>query len=124
MSSESSPFLGQLGKSAQARRKHHRYAYEAPVIYRQFGAANSGSMRNLSEGGVKVELPELFPPGTPLDLLISLGERFVRADAKVVWSQESPHKATTSHPHSLKFTWLEHQDQLKLKFFIAEAFRG
>lgn len=67
------------------------------------------------------EFPERFPCGTQLNLLISLGEGFVRADATVAWSQESPPESATSHPHGLEFTWLELQHRLSLKAFIAEV---
>ncbi|MFQ5658400.1 MAG: PilZ domain-containing protein [Candidatus Methylomirabilales bacterium] len=106
---------------ARVQRKHPRYAYDAPVIYRRLGPANTGRIRTLSEGGLMAEFPELLPRGTHLDLLISLREGFVRADATVAWSQESPPESATSHPHGLEFTWLELQHRLSLKAFIAEV---
>jgi hypothetical protein len=36
-----------------------------------------------------VELSEPFPPGTPLDVFISLTGKSIRAEAKVIWSQNS-----------------------------------
>lgn len=115
---ENKVFRNQWG--AKVQRKYPRYAYEAPVIYRRLGPANTGRIRTLSQGGLMVEFPERFPRGTQLDLLISLRENFVRAEAKVAWSQESPSNTVTSHPHGLEFTWVELQHQLSLKAFITE----
>ncbi len=119
-----------LNEESQARRKHPRYPYDAPVSYRRLGPDNTGRIRNLSEGGLMVELPELFPPKTQLALLLPVGETSIRAEAQVVWSggsppeQASPHDATTSNPHGLKLTRLELQDRLNLELFIAKAFGG
>ncbi len=66
------------------------------------------------------EFPELFPPGTPLTLLIPPGERFIRAMAEVVWSKEFPDAAGIANRHGLKFTNLTLQDRLALKLFLAE----
>lgn len=114
-------FRNQWG--AKVQRKYPRYAYDAPVIYRRLGPANTGRIRTLSQGGLMVEFPEQFPRGTQLDLLVSLRESFVRADARVAWSQESSSETASSHPHGLEFTWVDLQHQLSLKAFITQVDR-
>ncbi|MFQ5848038.1 MAG: PilZ domain-containing protein [Candidatus Methylomirabilales bacterium] len=109
------------GEKMEEKRKHPRYAFSAPMMYREIGPVNAGRIHNLNEGGVMVALAERFPLGTPLELLIFLGERSVRAQAEVVSSQDPFPEAPTSYPHRLKFTRLDFQDQLTLELFIAAA---
>ena len=106
------------------QRRHHRYPYDAPVILRHLEPDKAGRIRNISEGGLMVELPELFPPRTPLALFIRLGEKSVRTEAEVVWSQEFPDPAGTSYRHGLKITQLELQDRLILELFTAKELGG
>jgi hypothetical protein len=68
-----------------------------------------------------VELPELLPPGTALDIDITLGERSIHAEVEVVWSRNS---SDTLYPHGCKFTRLELQDRLTLAVFIAKTYGG
>jgi hypothetical protein len=68
-----------------------------------------------------VELPELVPPGTALDLDISLGERSIHAEVEVVWSQDALH---ASYAHGCKFIRLELQDRLTLAVFLAKGYGG
>ncbi|MFQ5847127.1 MAG: PilZ domain-containing protein [Candidatus Methylomirabilales bacterium] len=106
------------------RRRHRRYSYDGSVTYRRLGPEAPGRIRNLSEGGLMVELPELLPPGTPLDLMVSLGDRAIHAEAEVVWSQDRPGNAGTSYVHGFKFVRLELQDRLTLAVFIAKVYGG
>jgi hypothetical protein len=90
MSPDSQSASRQLTKKTQQQRSHPRYAYDSPaMICRPLGPARAGWIQNLSEGGVMVELSEPFPPGTPLDVFISLTGKSIRAEAKVIWSQNS-----------------------------------
>lgn len=108
----------------EERRRHPRFAYEASLSYRQLGPNTSGRVQNLSEGGLMVELPELFPPGTSLDLVVSLGDHSIHAEGEVMWSQSPSDVSRTSYPHGLKFTRLELPDRLTLAVFIAKVFGG
>lgn len=108
----------------EERRRHPRYAYEGSLNYRRMGPSTSGRVQNLSEGGLMVELPELFPPGTSLDLVVSLGEHSIHAEGEVMWSQSPSDAPQTSYPHGLKFTRLELPDRLTLAVFIAKVFGG
>ena len=86
------------------KREHPRHTCTGQIIYRQLGPARAGSMQ--------------------LDLLIFLGERSIRAEAEVVWSQDASPEQVTSCLHRLKFTSLDLQDRLSLELFIAVAFSG
>ena len=119
-----SPSPEKAGGGNRERRRHRRYAYEGPVVYRRLGPATSGRIRNLSEGGVLVELPELFPPGTHLNLDLSLGDRSIHAQVEVAWSTDPHDPAVTSYAHGVKFTRLELQDRLSLAVFIARVYGG
>ena len=108
----------------QERRRYRRYTYDGSVNYRRLGPSTTGRIRNLSEGGLAVELPELCPPGTSLDLVISVDDRSVHAEAEVVWSQELPTTPAGSYRHGLRFTRFELQDRLTWAVFIAKTFGG
>ena len=70
-----------------------------------------------------VELSEPFPPGTPLDVFISLTGKSIRAEAKVIWSQNSDDQPHSAYRPGLEFISIEHQDKLQLEHFIAEVLR-
>ncbi len=124
MSPDSQSASRQLTKKAQQQRRHPRYAYDSPaMICRPLGPARAGWIQNLSEGGVMVELSEPFPPGTPLDVFISLTGKSIRAEAKVIWSQNSDDQPHSAYRHGLEFISIEHQDKLQLEHFIAEVLR-
>lgn len=106
------------------RRRHPRYPYDGSVTYRRLGPSTSGRIQNLSEGGLMVELPEPFALGTPLDLVISLGDHSIHAEGEVVWSQSPSDSTPPSYPHGVKFTRLELPDRLTLAVFIAKVFGG
>lgn len=108
----------------QERRRHRRYAYDGSVNYRRLGPSTTGRVRNLSEGGLLVELQEFLPPGTPLDLIIAVGEKSVRVEGEVVWSQELPPTPDGSYRHGIRFTRFELQDRLTWAVFIAKTFGG
>lgn len=89
------------------RRQHDRKAYEGLMTYRRLGPAKRGRVRNLGEGGLMVDLPELFQPGTPLTLDISLGGHWMHAETEVVWSHDRPDNE--SYSHGLRVTRLDLQ---------------
>jgi hypothetical protein len=111
-----------LEAEMQERRRHRRYTFDGSVTYRRLGPDTTGRIRNLSEGGLLVELPELLSPGTQLDLVISVDDRSVHAEAEVAWAQELPTTPAGSYRHGVKFTRFELQDRLTWAVFIAKAF--
>lgn len=113
-----------MSPSVDERRRHRRYAYDGSVVYQRLGPATPGRIRNLSEGGLLVELPELFAPGTHLDLDLSLGDRSIHARVEVAWSTDPGDPEVTSFPHGVRFTRLELQDRLSLAVFIAKVYGG
>ena len=124
MHPESQSASPQLTKKALEQRKHPRYGYDAPaMICRPLGAARAGWIHNVSEGGVMVELSEPFPPGTSLDVVISLAGKTIRAEAKVIWSQNSDDQPHPSYRHGLEFISIDHQDKVHLQHFLVEVLR-
>lgn len=103
-------------------RKHPRYPYAAPITYRELGPAKTGQLRNVSQGGLMVELPERYPPGTAFDLLIPLDQRSIHPQAEVVWSHRSADETANTYLHGLRFTRVDIQDRLTLELFMAMAF--
>lgn len=68
-----------------------------------------------------VELAEPFPPGTRLDVIISLEGKSICTEAKVIWSHNSDDKPYSPFDHGLGFTSIKRWDKLQLKHFIAQA---
>lgn len=109
----------------QRKRRHPRLVYDGPVVIsRPFGPASLGRIRNLSEGGLMVEFANQYPPGTPLDLVISLEGKSIRAEAKVVWSSGSSGQLDSAYQHGLEFTHYELGAKVQLESFIGELSCG
>lgn len=106
----------------RTERRHPRHPYTGPVAYRELGPTRMGRIRNLSQGGVMVELAELHPPGTAFDLVIHLDQRSIHPQAEVIWSQNPSDGAKRGYLHGLRFTRLDLQDRLTLELFVALAF--
>ena len=102
-------------------RRHHRYAYDGLLSYRRLGSSTPGQVRNISEGGLMVVLPEPLPPGTPLNLDLTLGEESIHAEVEVVWSINSSNGA---YPHGCKFTQLKLEGRMTLAVFIGKMNGG
>jgi hypothetical protein len=111
-------------KGGEERRRHRRYDYAGTIKYRRLGPNTGGRIRNLSEGGLLAELPELMGPGSLLDVDVGLGDRSIHAEAEVVWSQAAAETSGGSYLHGIKFTRLELQDRLTLAVFIAKVYGG
>ena len=77
--------------SHNVTRHHPRFPLRMPVLcgdpavpdHRAFG-----STRNVSRGGLLLEVPEPLVPGTRTDLFLVVGGRNARAEAMVVWTAE------------------------------------
>jgi CheY-like chemotaxis protein len=75
------------------KRRHPRFNVEIGAVCRFRGGAwqgggelrVSGLIRNLSEGGLMLELPQQHSKGTFLDISLRTGEARVHALAEVVW---------------------------------------
>lgn len=78
-----------------------------------------GSIRDLSDGGVCVRLPESMAPGTELCLRTATLFGQIAADARVVWadsSRELPRGA--SYRHGLQFLRLHPSSELPLRALL------
>jgi hypothetical protein len=67
-----------------------------------------------------VEFANQYPSGTPLELVISLEGKSIRAEAKVVWSRGSAGQPDSAYQHGLEFTYLELGAKEELKLFVGE----
>ena len=71
-----------------------RYAMTLPLIYRLAGAphqkSRAGWTRDLSERGAWLELPELLPQETRLEIRVRAPESTVEVGARVVWLRNGP----------------------------------
>ncbi|MBL9032844.1 MAG: PilZ domain-containing protein [Phycisphaerae bacterium] len=79
------------------RRKHERFsllpAYSAVEVRVPGGRRLSGHAYDVGEGGVRFELDEALPPGTPVVVRLDLPGRSggrVMATGRVVWTSDDP----------------------------------
>lgn len=97
-------------------RRHARLEVELFVIAKAISSADPswkprpqiGTAKNVSEGGLLLELSEAFPLSTYLDLLIDLGHRAIRADGEVVWVK--PTEGGQSFHHGIHLLRLDAED--------------
>jgi len=71
-----------------------RYALTLPLIYRLAGRpdqkSRAGWTRDLGERGAWLELPELLPQETRLDIRVRAPDNIVEVGARVVWLRNEP----------------------------------
>ena len=71
-----------------------RYAMTLPVIYRLVGGpdqkSRAGWTRDLSERGAWLELPELLPQETRLEIRVRAPDNTVDVGARVAWRRDEP----------------------------------
>ncbi len=82
------------------RRRFERFAtspmYTPLVVRLAGGNAREGHAYDISEGGVRFELDEPIPPGTPVEITVTLPgatpdrDRSFAAAGHVVWSRRDP----------------------------------
>lgn len=101
-------------------RQHPRLPLRMPVLCESpavGGYRTVGVTRNVSRGGLLLEVPQLLSPGTPTNLLLMMGERNARAEGVVVWSAEDQPSRM-----GLQITTLTKSDRLAWDQFL--AFQG
>lgn len=54
------------------------------------GPALMGYSGNLSQHGVMIRTPRVFPPGTRLAIELRFPDQTIRVDGEVVWAREGP----------------------------------
>ncbi|MDY0298169.1 MAG: PilZ domain-containing protein [Acidobacteriota bacterium] len=75
-----------------AKRQHARYQKNLLVNISTRGFESLGLVMNVSLQGLCIESPEMLPPGTPLSLLLAVGNYLISVDGVVVWCKENPEK--------------------------------
>ena len=93
----------------QGARADARVPLILPVLFRRRGPAPQrpglGWTRNLSAGGLCVELAERLPPGTALEVTLQTARGPIAAEAEILWAA-SPEAAGGGFPHGVRFTYL------------------
>jgi hypothetical protein len=99
----------------QAHRQFPRYLIQLPLLHKAIAPASVkagvGWTRNLSEGGVCVELSERLQPQTALHLLLRTGRGAIELEGQVAWAGE-PSGAGGGVLHGLTFVRIA-PDQLQ-----------
>lgn len=111
-------------------RRHARLEVELFVIAKVISPADPsreqhpqfGTAKNVSEGGLLLELSEALPLSTHLDLLIDLGQRAIRADGEVVWMK--PTEGGRSFHHGIHLLRLDAEDGQAWFAFLAKLERA
>ncbi len=79
----------------------------------------TGELRDLSSGGAQVWLPEQFPVGSRLAVMISIGELIFRGQARVVGV--APHPQDGNYRHNLQWVPMDPQVKATLSKIIDTA---
>jgi hypothetical protein len=85
---------GDTMDTAEPTRQFPRHPVQCPIRYRAPGVdtteLSAGWTRNLSEGGLGLELPERLPPATRLRLWLFTDEGSLAVEGQVVWEAAAP----------------------------------
>lgn len=113
------------------KRRHPRFNVEIGVICRlrrggrQAGAGRiTGLVRNLSEGGVMLELPQRCEKGAWLEIGLRTGDARLHAVGEVVWTaaSEAMRGAGQAYRHGLRFVWMDQDQRNAIRRFIVKRF--
>jgi len=113
---------------AETARQFQRHALQFPVRYLSVGADSkrllTGWTRNLSEGGVALELSERLPPATHLRVWLFTERGSLPVEGQVAWEVSGPQSAG-GILHGVAFTGLtpEQVDELRRLISPEEAER-
>jgi hypothetical protein len=112
---------------ADATRKLVRHAVQLPLVYRQSGGpghhAETGWTRDLSAGGMGLELPERLRTATPLSLRLGTALGIVRAEGQIVWAG-LPSTPTGGTPHGLLLTEIPPPHRARLQELLRALARA
>lgn len=113
------------------KRRHPRFNVEIAAICRvrsggrQAGAGRiAGLVRNLSEGGVMLELPHSCQKGAWLDISLRTSEARLHAVAEVVWTgpPETLPGMGQAYRHGLRFVWMDQEQRNTIRRFVIKRF--
>ena len=113
------------------KRRHPRFNVEIGAICRlhsrarQVGAGRiAGLIRNLSEGGVMLELSQSCEKGGWLEISLRTGDARLHAVAEVVWTgpPETVQGAGRVYRHGLRFVAMDQDQRDTIRRFIVKRF--
>lgn len=113
-----------MAEQFMIQRQFPRFPLQLPVLFRCQGEqegprAGVGTTRDLSEGGVCLELDYRYPVGTTLSLIIQGEGTNVEATARVAWAgQPSPEGHI---PHGMQFAELTPEQQEGLRKLLPQG---
>jgi DNA-binding response OmpR family regulator len=113
------------------RRRHPRFSVEIGAVCRIRGGGNqpaggkvAGIVRNLSEGGLVVELPELCIKGATVEVTLRTDDARVQTLAEIVWASapENVKGAGRIYRHGMKFIRMPTEQRNAIRRFIVKRF--
>jgi CheY-like chemotaxis protein len=113
------------------QRRHPRFNVEIGAICRlrsgrrQVGAGRvAGLVRNLSEGGVMLELPQSCGKGALLEISLRTNDARLHAASEVVWAGPPEMVAGRGrvYPHGLRFVWINQEQRNTIRRLIVKRF--
>lgn len=113
--------------SGAEKRKHPRLFVELPLDYSRKGKKTDfgGIVKNASEGGILVSLPEKIDVGELLKIDIYFAKglelQTVQGLAKIVWADLAAKETWREHRYGLEFHSMPEDTIQKLKNLLKEA---
>lgn len=113
------------------KRRYPRFNVEIGAICRLRRAGRqpargriAGLIRNLSEGGVMLELPQSCRKGTLLEISLRTGDARLHAVSEVVWTGPPEMIAGVGQVfrHGLRFVWMDQEQRNTIRRFIVKRF--
>ncbi len=105
------------------KRRFERYDVRLPVLYKRLGStqgkAGIGWTRNISLGGVCLDLDERLDPKTVLGLLFQTDRGAIEVEAEVVWAVSTP-GLDGGIGHGLEFRELGPKQMQAMERLLAE----
>jgi len=113
------------------RRRHPRFSVEIGVPCRIRGSGRQGAgaklaglVRNLSEGGLGLELPQACAKGTLLEISLRTDDARLHPLAEVVWTgpPENVKGAGQVYRHGLRFVRMPREQRRAIRRFLVKRF--
>ncbi len=99
------PAVAPLPAGTHIRRRHVRLPLDLPATYqRPGGAEGKGQVKNLSDGGLLLEAPEILPPATHLRLQLHTHQGVRTFEGEVLWNDAERHSDNPPVAHGIRFT--------------------
>ncbi|MBI4736613.1 MAG: response regulator [candidate division NC10 bacterium] len=113
------------------KRRHPRFNVEIGALCRFRGSARQGGgvkvaglVRNLSEGGLRLELPQMHPRGVLAEISFRTDDARILAVAEVVWTgaPETVQGVGQVFCHGLRFVRMAQDQRNAIRRFIVKRF--